>query len=148
MASDRISLRLAYQARVQRILKTLTPADKPSFASQVRISFLVFMNCGSESAINSHYPSGQISDIPSPITRDFTSTFRIGRADTCEIVVRHEYVSRQHVEAYFKDGLWWVEDLQSSNGRCFSMANKIGRAAIGLVLNVRLGVAWASGPIS
>jgi len=42
-----------------------------------------------------------ISDIVPPIEREFNSAFRIGRADQCDISIKHEYVSRQHVEISF-----------------------------------------------
>lgn len=84
-----------------------------------------------------------IDDIVPPVHREFTSTFRIGRADQCDICIKHEYVSRQHVEISYKDGQWWIEDLNSSNG-IFLNGNKIMRSAVGPRLNVRLGVA---GPI-
>jgi len=46
----------------------------------------------------------------------FTSPFRIGRADDCEVCIKNEYVSRVHAEVVFENGRWWVHDLQSSNG--------------------------------
>jgi len=84
-----------------------------------------------------------VNDVVPPIVRDFTTTFRIGRADTCDIPIKHEYVSRQHVEVYFKNGQWWVEDLQSSNG-IFLDGQRVTKTGVGELKSVRLGVA---GPI-
>jgi hypothetical protein len=84
-----------------------------------------------------------IDDVVPPVQREFTSTFRIGRADQCDISIKHEYVSRQHVEISYQDGQWWVEDLNSSNGM-FLDGKKIARTAVGQRLHLRLGVA---GPI-
>ncbi len=81
-----------------------------------------------------------INDVSPPIQREFTSSFRIGRADQCDICLKHEYVSRQHVEISFRDGQWWVEDLHSSNGM-FLDGNKVPRTAVGQGTKVRLGVA-------
>ena len=84
-----------------------------------------------------------IDGVVPPVEREFTSTFRIGRADQCDISIKHEYVSRQHVEISYQDGQWWVEDLHSSNGM-FLDGQKIMRSAVGKGLNLRLGIA---GPI-
>ena len=46
----------------------------------------------------------------------FSSTFRIGRAATCEVCVANEYVSRIHAEATPEPGGWRIRDLNSSNG--------------------------------
>ena len=83
------------------------------------------------------------NDIAPAIQREFTSSFRIGRADTCDISIKHSYVSRQHVEVRFRDGQWWVEDLQSSNG-IFLDGKRVERTPVGRSVNVRFGVA---GPV-
>ena len=84
-----------------------------------------------------------INDIEPPIEREFTSPFRIGRADQCDISIKHEYVSRQHVEVSYQDGQWWVEDLHSSNG-IFLNGKKVMRTPVGDSTQIRLGIA---GPI-
>ncbi len=84
-----------------------------------------------------------IEDVAPPIQREFTSKFRIGRADTCDIPIKHEYVSRQHIEVFYIDGQWWVEDLQSSNG-IYLDGNRVNKTAVGPAVKIRLGVA---GPI-
>ena len=38
-----------------------------------------------------------IDDVVPPVQREFTATFRIGRADLCELSIKHEYVSRQQL---------------------------------------------------
>src|SRR5262249_24491833 len=40
----------------------------------------------------------------------------IGRDDTADIRVDHQFVSRRHVEVFFEDGSWCLQDLQSRNG--------------------------------
>ena len=84
-----------------------------------------------------------IGDVTPPVKREFSAPFRIGRADQCDISIKHEYVSRQHVEISYRDGQWWVEDLHSSNG-IFLNGEKVMRAAVGKSIQLRLGVA---GPI-
>ncbi|MER3414988.1 MAG: sigma-54-dependent Fis family transcriptional regulator [Gemmataceae bacterium] len=40
----------------------------------------------------------------------------LGRARTCDIVLRDDLCSRQHAEVYFAMGAWYVRDLGSLNG--------------------------------
>lgn len=64
-------------------------------------------------------PTLKVSLGTTPASRrnfSFTSPFRIGRADDCEVCIKNEYVSRVHAEVVFENGRWWVHDLQSSNG--------------------------------
>jgi len=81
-----------------------------------------------------------IKDVEPAVEREFTSAFSIGRADTCDVCIKHEYVSRKHVEISYKDGQWWVADLQSSNG-IFLDGKRVPSAPVGQRASVRLGVA-------
>lgn len=40
----------------------------------------------------------------------------IGRDATCDIQYRNRFVSAQHARLWKEDTVWWMEDLQSSNG--------------------------------
>jgi transcriptional regulator with AAA-type ATPase domain len=40
----------------------------------------------------------------------------IGRANTNDLVLQDPKVSRTHAEVYFRDGLYYIQDLQSTNG--------------------------------
>lgn len=40
----------------------------------------------------------------------------MGRAPTCQIVVKDELCSREHAEVYYSDGQWYLRDLGSLNG--------------------------------
>src|SRR5262245_23805470 len=40
----------------------------------------------------------------------------IGRDDTADIRIDHQFVSRRHAELFFENGNWWLQDLQSRNG--------------------------------
>src|SRR4051812_43667787 len=51
-----------------------------------------------------------------PEEYEFCQSFRIGRADECDICIDNRYVSRRHVEVSCVGGEWQVRDLQSSNG--------------------------------
>jgi pSer/pThr/pTyr-binding forkhead associated (FHA) protein len=44
-------------------------------------------------------------------------TITIGRRDENDICLRNDtYVSRQHAKIHYKNGSWWLEDCNSTNG--------------------------------
>jgi membrane-bound lytic murein transglycosylase D len=49
-------------------------------------------------------------------TLTFSEPFRVGREDTCQILLADEVVSKQHLEIYRDKEGWWVRDLGSMNG--------------------------------
>jgi hypothetical protein len=76
---------------------------------------------------------------PSEIDRLFDRSFRIGRVDDCDVTIKNEYVSRNHVEIFYQDDGWWVKDLNSSNG-IFVSGHRVQVAPVGQSLQIRLGV--------
>jgi hypothetical protein len=48
-----------------------------------------------------------------PLIRD---TLTVGRRETCDICLRLPNVSGLHCELSYRDGFWWVRDLNSTNG--------------------------------
>jgi adenylate cyclase len=40
----------------------------------------------------------------------------VGRRETCDIPIRLPNVSGMHCELLFRDGFWWIKDLNSTNG--------------------------------
>jgi adenylate cyclase len=50
---------------------------------------------------------------PIPLLRD---TLVLGRRESCDVVLRFSNVSGQHCELTFRDGLWHLKDLNSTNG--------------------------------
>jgi membrane-bound lytic murein transglycosylase D len=46
----------------------------------------------------------------------FSKPFRIGRSEECEVCIKDDHVSRRHAEVTLEDGIWWIRDLNSSNG--------------------------------
>jgi membrane-bound lytic murein transglycosylase D len=70
---------------------------------------------------------------------EFSTSFRIGRGDGCEVRILNEYVSRVHAEvAPEKDG-WRIRDLNSSNG-LYRQGEKVDNFLIGSVESIRFGV--------
>lgn len=41
----------------------------------------------------------------------FGRGFRIGRSQSCELQLADELVSREHLQIYWKEGQWWIQDL-------------------------------------
>jgi membrane-bound lytic murein transglycosylase D len=69
----------------------------------------------------------------------FSSSFRIGRTDDCQVAIRNEYVSRAHAEVSVENGCWQVRDLGSANG-IFVDGKRVPGAPIDGALTIRLGV--------
>jgi len=47
---------------------------------------------------------------------EFHDNFQIGREEGCGIQLTKPAISRQHAEITFRDGRWWLKDLDSANG--------------------------------
>jgi len=45
-----------------------------------------------------------------------TSEITLGRDPACEFPLEDATVSARHARLYYRQGHWWVEDLQSTNG--------------------------------
>ena len=45
-----------------------------------------------------------------------TSSLRIGRRESNDIVIDEEHVSEQHANILYEEGQFWIEDLRSTNG--------------------------------
>jgi membrane-bound lytic murein transglycosylase D len=63
----------------------------------------------------------------------------MGRDEECAVCIKHDYVSRHHAEVSFRDGQWWLHDLNSANG-LFLEGRRIESAQVKDRLEVRLGV--------
>jgi pSer/pThr/pTyr-binding forkhead associated (FHA) protein len=40
----------------------------------------------------------------------------LGRRESCDVCLPFPNISGRHCELYFKDGFWWIRDLNSQNG--------------------------------
>ena len=65
----------------------------------------------------------------------------VGRAATCDLVVRDTYVSNVHARIFSRDGSWWLEDLGSTNGTYVNRSRVSVPTAIGPGDQVRMGKA-------
>jgi pSer/pThr/pTyr-binding forkhead associated (FHA) protein len=50
---------------------------------------------------------------PIPLIRDVMT---VGRRETCDIPLRFPDISGLHCQLYFRNGYWYVKDLNSTNG--------------------------------
>ncbi len=97
----------------------------------------------------------QTPETPPPISvrieRDASPTkqyelkqdFKIGRDAECEIMLQDKAVSRVHAKVEFKDGRWWYEDLESTNGT-FKDGVKVERVPLTRTTKIGIGV---NGPL-
>lgn len=69
----------------------------------------------------------------------FTKPFRIGREPDCEVCIPNEYVSRHHVNVLFENGVWWIVDLDSSNG-IYVGDQRFKRISVVREITIRLGI--------
>ena len=40
----------------------------------------------------------------------------VGRSSSCDIVIKEDYISARHLEIWYEDGEWYLQDLGSRNG--------------------------------
>ena len=71
-------------------------------------------------------------------TYTFAQPFRVGRDKTCDVRLSDPGVSRFHAEFWFKEGAWWVLDLESANGT-YVNGMKVDRAPLARQARVELG---------
>jgi hypothetical protein len=63
----------------------------------------------------------------------------IGREADNDVVVDEETVSGQHARIVTRQGRWWIEDLQSTNGTWVNDAHVVGSQALGKGDVIRVG---------
>ena len=71
--------------------------------------------------------------------RLYDAPFRIGRSDSCEVAIDHDYVSRVHAEVVFENGTWCIRDLNSSNG-LYVDGRRLDHVVITGPTTIRLGI--------
>ena len=43
-------------------------------------------------------------------------TYTLGRSNKCQIAIKDERISTQHMRLFSHDGVWFIHDLGSTNG--------------------------------
>ena len=67
------------------------------------------------------------------------SSMQIGRAETCEINPKDDYLSQFHARLFPRDGAWFVEDMGSTNGTFLNDIKVSGPLEVHAGDDVRLG---------
>jgi len=67
------------------------------------------------------------------------SPMQIGRAESCEINPKDDYLSQFHARLFPRDGAWFVEDLGSTNGTFLNDHKVSGPLEVHAGDDVRLG---------
>lgn len=62
----------------------------------------------------------------------------LGRYPSNDIVIPDPYVSRRHARLFFKDGKWFIEDLDSTNGTIVNNEDIRDKGPIALVDNAEI----------
>jgi len=74
-------------------------------------------------------------------TAPLKDTMTVGRAATCDVILRDTYVSNVHARIFERDGAWWLEDLGSTNGTYVNRTRVSTPTAVGPGDEVRMGKA-------
>jgi pSer/pThr/pTyr-binding forkhead associated (FHA) protein len=82
-----------------------------------------------------------VSDESGRRTVPLKDSLTVGRAATCDLVLRDTYVSNVHARIFSRDGGWWLEDLGSTNGTYVNRSRVAVPTAIGPGDEVRMGKA-------
>jgi pSer/pThr/pTyr-binding forkhead associated (FHA) protein len=64
---------------------------------------------------------------------------QVGRADACQIKLGDTYISQFHARLFPRDGMWYVEDLGSTNGTYLNQRKLTGPSEVHAGDVVRLG---------
>jgi len=64
----------------------------------------------------------------------------LGRYPSNDIVIPDPYVSRRHARIYYKDGEWYIEDLDSTNGTIINNEDIKGKGSLKLEKNMEIVV--------
>jgi hypothetical protein len=76
---------------------------------------------------------------PEEVPLTFSTAFRIGRGDACDVCIRNEFVSRVHAEVVPEKEGWRLRDLNSSNG-LYREGIRVETVLIDANESIRLGV--------
>lgn len=68
-----------------------------------------------------------------------TTSITIGRDPACTLVLDDDYASTRHARIFPQDGVWYVEDLGSTNGTYLGAERLYGTAAIPGGVPIRIG---------
>ena len=67
------------------------------------------------------------------------TSITIGRDQNCTLVLNDSYASSHHARVFPKDGAWWLEDLNSTNGTTLAGRPVHGAVELPVGVPVRIG---------
>ena len=67
------------------------------------------------------------------------TSITIGRDQNCTLVLNDSYASSHHARVFPKDGAWWLEDLNSTNGTTLAGRAVHGAVVLPVGVPVRIG---------
>ena len=67
------------------------------------------------------------------------TSITIGRDQNCTLVLNDSYASSRHARVFPKDGSWWLEDLNSTNGTTLAGRAVHGAVELPIGVPVRIG---------
>ena len=67
------------------------------------------------------------------------TSITIGRDQNCTLVLNDSYASSHHARVFPKDGAWWLEDLNSTNGTTLAGRAVHGAVELQVGVPVRIG---------
>lgn len=67
------------------------------------------------------------------------TSITIGRDQNCTLVLNDSYASSHHARVFPKDGTWWLEDLNSTNGTTLAGRAVHGAVELPVGVPVRIG---------
>ena len=67
------------------------------------------------------------------------TSLMIGRDQNCTIVLNDSYASSRHARVFPKDGTWWLEDLESTNGTTLAGRPVHGAVELPIGVPVKIG---------
>lgn len=67
------------------------------------------------------------------------TSITIGRDQNCTLVLNDSYASSHHARVFPKDGAWWLEDLNSTNGTTLAGRAVHGAVELPIGVPVRIG---------
>jgi len=111
-----VALAWAYEITPQGIVRDEAADDRGSVPVPVHASPSV--SSGRTTVMHGSHGTVRVSwhDGAGAHERVFTTDFRIGREESCELHLDDPLISRRHAEVSHRDGLWWITDLGSRNG--------------------------------
>ena len=67
------------------------------------------------------------------------TSLMIGRDQNCTLVLNDTYASSRHARVFPKDGTWWLEDLESTNGTTLAGRPVHGAVELPIGVPVKIG---------